>query len=126
MGAENEELERKIVMHILDGISVGGLNSYFAYSNLSKDLKEKYSLYDIDKLFHELEWNVKVIEIDRIYETDALYPWKGKGSVKKNVVQYRIRDEFRGWKYKPKLFEKMMENLHKEDAMIDFDPVKDT
>jgi len=40
-------------------------------------------------------------------------PW-GDDILPKKVVEYRIREGFEGWNIRPKLFEKILENLHKE------------
>lgn len=119
-----EATEANLVRRILRGIGEGhGTNAYFLYGNLPKAFRGKYSYGDFLALLNDLEWNVKVIEIDRIRTSSAYNPWKGEAMVSKKVIEYRIRPEFIGWEYKPGLFEKILDNLHQEPLQkIDFDP----
>lgn len=118
-----EVTEANLVRRILRGIGDGyGANAYFLYGNLPKAFKERFSYEDVLVLFNKLEWNVKVIEIDWIRESQAFNPWKGETTIPKKVIEYRLRPEFWGWEYKHGLFEKILENLHQEPLRkIDFD-----
>ena len=119
-----EVTEANLVRRILDGVSGGYYpNAYFLYEKLPKAFKERYSYWDILKLFHELEWNVKVIEIDAVDDRQAWNPWRpGEASIPKKVIKYRIRSGFEGWNYVPGLFKKIIENLHQErDVEIEFE-----
>lgn len=118
-----EATEANLVRRILEGIEGGYYpNAYFLYDKSPKAFKEKYSCWDILRLFQELEWNVKVIEVARIRESSAWNPWKGEASIRKNIIEYSLRPEFSGWAYKPGLFEKILENLHQGPShKIDFD-----
>lgn len=121
-----EATEANLVRRILEGIQGGYYpNAYFLHQKLPKAFKEKYSYWDVIKLFHELEWNVKVIEIDEVHESHARDPWRpgigvAPGIVPKKVVRYRIRSEFTGWNIVRGLFDKIMDNLHIEDPTIEF------
>lgn len=121
-----EVTEANLVWIILKSIGDGyGTNSYFLYERLPKAFRQKYSYWDILKLFHELEWNVKVIEIDEVHESHARDPWKpgigiALGIVPKKVIRYRIRPAFVGWNIIPGLLDKILENLHQEDPTIEF------
>lgn len=118
--------EKDLVIRILEGVSGGYYpNAYFLYGKLPKAFRQKYSYWDIIKLFHELEWNVKVIEIDEVHELHARDPWRpgigfAPGIVPKKVIKYRIRPAFVGWNIIPGLFDKILENLHQEDPTIEF------
>lgn len=119
-----EVSEANLVRRILRGIEGGYYpNAYFLYEKLPKAFREKYSYWDIVKLFHELEWNVKVIEIDKARETTAWNPWRpGEPIMQKKVIEYCIRPQFGGWQYIPGLFDKIMEGLHQGlYPEIDFD-----
>lgn len=118
-----EVTEANLVRRILRGIGDGsGTNAYFLHGNLPKAFQERFSYEDVLVLFGKLEWNVKVIEIDRVRESQALNPWKGETTIPKRVIEYRLRPEFFGWEYKPGLFQKILENLHQEPSeKIDFD-----
>ena len=117
----NEEVtEANLVRRILEGISGGYYpNAHFLYQKLPKAFRGKYSYWDVLKLFHELEWNVKVIEIDRVHDHTAWNPW-GNGIMPKRVIEYRIRQGFEGWNIVPGLFEKIIDNLHREYPKINF------
>jgi len=118
-----EATEANLVRRILEGIEGGYYpNAYSLYEKLPKAFKHEYSYWDILKLFHEMEWNVKVIEIARTRESSAWNPWMGEASIQKNIIEYSLRPEFSGWAYKAGLFEKILENLHQEPShKIDFD-----
>ena len=121
-----EVTEANLVWIILKSIGDGhGTNAYFLHSNLPKAFREKFSHEDVLILFNKLEWNVKVIEIDHVSETQARYPWRpcigiATGIVPKKIISYRIRPAFVGWNILPNLFDKILENLHQEDPTIDF------
>jgi len=121
-----EATEANLVRRILEGIQGGYYpNAYFLHQKLPKAFKEKYSYWDVIKLFHELEWNVKVIEIDEVYETHARDPWRPgvgptPGIVQKKIIRYRIRPGFEGWNIIPGFLDKILDNLHKEDPTIEF------
>lgn len=121
-----EVTEANLVRRILEGIQGGYYpNAYFLYQKLPKAFRVKYTYWDILKLFHELEWNVKIIEIDNVSETQARDPWGpgigiAPGIVLKKIISYRIRPEFAGWNIIPGLFDKILENLHQEDPTIEF------
>lgn len=115
-----EVTEANLVRRILEGVQGGYYpNAYFLYQKLPKAFKEKYSYWDVLKLFHELEWNVKVIEIEGIGNHTAWNPW-GSDIMPKKVIEYRIRPGFEGWNLLPGLFEKILDNLHQEYPKIDF------
>ncbi|MBC8512470.1 MAG: hypothetical protein H8D32_05770 [Dehalococcoidia bacterium] len=118
-----EATEANLICRILEGVSGGYYpNAYFLYEKLPKAFKERFSYGDVLTLFNKLEWNVKVIEIEHIRDTSAWNPWKGEPSVSKKVIEYRVRPQFEGWKHKPGLFEKILQNLHQElPQKIDFD-----
>lgn len=118
-----EATEENLVRRILRGIGQGhGNNAYFLYNNLPKAFRERFSYEDVLVLFGKLEWNIKIIEIDRVRESQAFNPWKGETTIAKKVVEYRLRPEFWGWEHKPGLFEKILEHLHQEPLQkIDFD-----
>lgn len=121
-----EVTEANLVRRILEGINGGYYpNAYFLYGKLPKAFRQKCSYWDIIKIFHELEWNVKVIEIDNVSETQARDPWRPgigitPGIVPKKVIRYKIRPVFVGWNIIPGLFDKILENLHQEDPTIEF------
>lgn len=121
-----EATEANLVRRILEGVSGGYYpNAYFLYEKLPKVFKERYSYWDVLKLFHELEWNVKVIEIDDVYESQARDPWRpgvgiAPGIVAKKVIRYLIRPAFVGWNITPGLLDRILDNLHAEDPTIDF------
>ena len=121
-----EVTEANLVWIILKSIGDGyGTNAYFLYERLPKAFRQKYSFWDVLKLFHELEWNVKVIEIDEVHESHARDPWRpgigiAPGIVPKKVIRYRIRPAFVGWNIIPGLLDKIMDNLHIEDPTIEF------
>lgn len=120
----NEQVtQANLVRRILKGIGDGyATNAYFLYGNLPKAFRERFSYEDVLVLFNKLEWNVKVIEVDRVRDSSAWNPWKGDASVSKKVIEYRLRPEFIHWEYIPSLFEKILENLHQEPSRkIDFD-----
>ena len=120
----NEEVtEANLVRRILKGIGDGyATNAYFLYRNLPKAFEKTFSYEDVLVLFNELEWNVKVIEVDRVRDSSAWNPWKGEATVSKKVIEYRLRPEFMGWDHILGLFEKILENLHQEPSQkIDFD-----
>ena len=115
--------EENLVRRILEGVSGGYYpNAYFLYEKLPKSYRQKFSYWDVIKIFHELEWNVKVIEIKELRDSPAWNPWQGNATVSKKIIEYQLRPEFIAWKYKPGLFEKIMENLHQVNpGKIDFD-----
>jgi hypothetical protein len=121
-----EVTEANLVRRILEGIQGEYYpNAYFLYQKLPKAFRVKYIYWDILKLFHELEWDVKIIEIDNVSETQARDPWRpgigiAPGIVLKKIIRYRIRPEFAGWNIIPGLFDKILENLHQEDPTIEF------
>ncbi|MFW6118121.1 MAG: hypothetical protein ACOC6R_01335 [Chloroflexota bacterium] len=118
-----EVTEANLVRRILEGVSGGYYpNAYFLYQKLPKAFRERYSYWDVLKLFHELEWNAKVIEIERVYETSAWNPWRLGGPVmQKKVIEFRIRQGFEGWNIAPGLFEKILDSLHQEYPKMDFE-----
>ena len=118
----DEVTEANLVRRILEGIQGGYYpNAYFLYQKLPKAFKGKYSYWEVLKLFHELEWNVKVIEIDTLDEVRAWNPWRpGDATIPKKVLHYRIRQGFESWNLTPSLFDKILENLHQEDPTIEF------
>lgn len=87
--AEEEVTEANLVRRILRALEIGPTNPYF-YEKLPKAFKERFSYKDVLTLFSELEWDVKVIEIDRIRETSAYNPWKGNITVSKKVIEYYL------------------------------------
>jgi hypothetical protein len=113
----------------LEGISGGYYpNAYFLYEKIPIAFKERYSYWDILKAFHELEWNVKVIEIDEVRESHARDPWRpgigvAPGILPKRIIGYKIRAAFAGWNIIPGLFDKILENLHTENPTIEFSEV---
>lgn len=121
-----EITERDLVIRILEGVSGGYYpNAYSLYQKLPKAFRQKYSFWDVLKLFHELEWNVKVIEIDGIPESQAYDPWRpgigiAPGIILKKLIRYRVRPAFVGWNIIPGLFDKILENLHQEYPTIEF------
>ncbi len=119
-----EATERNLVIRILEGVSGGYYpNAWFLYDKLPKAFREKFSYWDVLRFFHELEWNVKVIEIDRVDSSEAYNPWKALGlTLSKKVVKYRIRPEFQQWKYKLQLLDAILQNLRSECPAIDLDP----
>ena len=124
-----EATESNLIRRILEGISGGYYpNAYSLYGKLPKAFRDKLSYWDILKTFHELEWNVKVIEINEVIETEAHDPWKPgigitPGIVMKKVVSYRIRPEFAAWNYTPELFDTILKNLHQDSPTIEFSRV---
>jgi len=118
-----EVTEANLVRRILRGIGDGyGTNAYFLYGRLPKAFKERFSYEDVLVVFSKLEWNVKVIEIDRVQDSVARNPWRGEAMVSKKVIEYCIRPEFIGWEYKSGLLEKILDNLHQEPFQkIDYD-----
>lgn len=119
-----ETTEANLVRRILEGIEGGYYpNAWFLYDKLPKAFRTKFSYWDVLKLFHELEWNVKVIEIDRVDDITAYCPWPALGfQLSKRVIRYCIRPEFNQWKYKPGLLEAILDNLHSESPRIELDP----
>jgi hypothetical protein len=118
-----EVTEANLIRRILRGVEGGYYpNAYFLYEKLPKAFRQKFSYADILTLFSELEWNVKVIEIDHVRSGSAYNPWGGDVTVSKKIIEYRLRSEFAGWEHKPGLFEKILENLHQTyPQKIDFD-----
>ena len=119
-----EATERNLVIRILDGISGGYYpNAWFLYDKLPTAFQAEFKYWDVLRLFHELEWNVKVIEIDQIDSTTAYCPWPALGfQLSKKLVKYHIRPEFCAWKHKPGLLDAILDNLHSESPRIELDP----
>lgn len=119
-----EATEGNLVIRILEGISGGYYpNAWFLYEKLPKAFKARFSYWDVIRFFHELEWNVKVIEIDQVYGSTAYSPWRTLGfQLPKKVVKYLIRPEFEQWKYRPGLLDAILENLHIDSPSIELDP----
>jgi len=122
--SSEEATERNLVIRILEGISGGYYpNAWALHRKLPKAFRAKFKYWDVAKLFHELEWNVKVIEIDRLDSTTAYSPWPALGfQLSKKVVKYRIRPEFDQWKYKAGLLDAILDNLHGDSPTIQLDP----
>ena len=122
---DEEIIEKALVTRILFGVSSGNSpNAWFLYQNLPKEFKKKYTYSDILNLFHELEWNVKVIEVDRVDETEGWNPWQTwiQGNLSKKVIKYRMREGFEHWSLISGLLDKIIEHLHQEYPVINFTP----
>jgi hypothetical protein len=87
-------IETEILGRVLALIKDGtGWNPYFAYRNLSKDLKQKFSLYDMVVLFYKLEWNCRIIDIEEVYKTQAYDAWTENPIIEKKVIRYKLRED---------------------------------
>lgn len=119
-----EATERNLIIRILEGIAGGYYpNAWFLYDKLPKAFRARFSYWDVLRLFHELEWNVKVIEIESVDSSTTYNPWPALGFVlPKKVIKYAIRPEFRLWNYKPGLLDAILENLHNDSPRIELDP----
>lgn len=122
--ATEEASEINLVVRILEGVSGGYYpNAWFLHENLPKAFRAKFTYWDVLRVFHELEWNVKVIEVDRLDSSTAYCPWSALGfELPKKVVKYCVRPEFDGWKYKPALLDAILDNLHRDSPRIELDP----
>lgn len=87
-------VELDVLERVIDLIKDGtGWNPYFAYGNLSNDLKQKCSLCEMIVLFYKLEWNCRIIDTEEVYETKAYDPWIDNPSIKKKAIRYKLRED---------------------------------
>ena len=107
-----KDFVKRVLTLIRDGIAK---TPYSVYNNLSCDFKEIYSLYDIVVLFHKLEWNCRVIEIDEIREANVWDPWKGD-YMKRKIINFRLRFQFHLFEHDDELFSRIVRNLDTEDV----------